>query len=153
METAEAHQRLAEQALAQLHAQLSGLDELIGAQIRHAFVEECGALVEEAARAHERLRALGRAAILRFSVLGALLLLLAGGAVLLGVRHLLPSTAELAGLRAERARLATSVQQLAARGGRVQLRRCGSNERLCVQIDRRAPPFGPAGDYLVLKGY
>jgi hypothetical protein len=35
----------------------------------------------------------------------------------------------------------------------VDLRHCGSDQRWCVRVDRKAPAYGEQGDYLVVKGY
>jgi len=35
----------------------------------------------------------------------------------------------------------------------VQLRHCGAARRLCVRVDRGAPLYGEAADFLVVKGY
>ena len=66
---------------------------------------------------------------------------------------ILPSPTELAALRAKRAELASNVARLEQHGARIDLRRCGAAERLCVRIDRHAPAYGEAADYLVVRGY
>jgi hypothetical protein len=66
---------------------------------------------------------------------------------------LLPSPNEITALRATRDDLASAVARLEQRGARVDLRRCGGTNRLCVRVDRKAPAYGEAGDYLVVKGY
>jgi hypothetical protein len=66
---------------------------------------------------------------------------------------LLPSRAELQALRATRDELAGNIARLSERGAQAQLRRCGSERRLCVRIDRSAPAYGESGEYLVVKGY
>jgi hypothetical protein len=65
----------------------------------------------------------------------------------------LPSQSELATLRSKRDELAASVARLEQRGGRIDLRRCGGTDRLCVRVDRKAPVYGEAADYFIVKGY
>jgi hypothetical protein len=66
---------------------------------------------------------------------------------------LLPSQSELAALRSKRDELASNVAHLEQRGGRIDLRHCGGTDRLCVRVDRKAPVYGEAADYLVVRGY
>ena len=47
----------------------------------------------------------------------------------------------------------TDIARLTQQGGHVELRRCGAARRLCVRVDRGAPMYGEAADYLVVKGY
>src|SRR5204863_4608 len=68
-------------------------------------------------------------------------------------RRLLPSHAEVAAVRATRSELSSNVALLIQQGGRVELRHCGAARRLCVHVDRGAPTYGEASDYLVVKGY
>jgi hypothetical protein len=72
---------------------------------------------------------------------------------MLGQWWLLPSPNELASLRARKDELTASIARLDERGGRIDLRRCGGTDRLCVRVDRSAPTYGQSGDYLVIKGY
>ena len=65
----------------------------------------------------------------------------------------LPSRAELAVLRARRDEYAAAVAALERAGGRVDLRRCGDQQRLCVRVDRRAPVYGESGEFLIIHGY
>lgn len=68
-------------------------------------------------------------------------------AVVLGIVLLLvPSPDEIATLRAE-------VADLEARGGKAVLTVCGSEKRLCVEIDTKAAEYGEHGQYRILKGY
>ena len=66
---------------------------------------------------------------------------------------MLPSRAEIEGLRAARTELSASLARLAQQGGRMQLRRCGAAARLCVRIDRGAPLYGESADYAIVRGY
>ena len=68
-------------------------------------------------------------------------------------RLVLPSAAEVSGLKARRDELILNVSRLEQRGGRVDLRRCGASLRLCVQVDLKAPKYGDKADYYILEGY
>ena len=130
-----------------------GLDEVVRDEIRRCFIAECGALVEEAHLAAEALVHLRRCAARHFGILGVLTVLLSMGAVLLLAGGWLPSRRETARLRAEQATLSSSIARLSQSGGHVDLRRCGSQARLCVRVDLTSPRYGSTGDYYVLEGY
>jgi hypothetical protein len=68
-------------------------------------------------------------------------------------RWALPSSADIATLRARREELAASVAKLEQQGGRIDWRRCGEAKRLCVRVDRKAPSYGEKADYFVIEGY
>ena len=73
-----------------------------------------------------------------------------------GIWAYLPSAAQVATLRAEQASLRATVDELASRGGRIKLHRCGSAQRLCVEVDEHAGRFGDVKKgtvYYVAKGY
>ena len=153
MEAAQAQQALAETALANLKGHMSTLDDVVRGEIRHALVEELQALGIESQHAAESLRKLARAANARMAFWSIGLTLLCT-AIPLGCQWwLIPSQDEIAALRRERDELAANVTSLEERGGRIELRRCGSTDRLCVRVDRKVPAYGEAGDYLVVKGY
>jgi hypothetical protein len=137
----------------QLPPSIAGLDEVVRDEIRRSFIAECGALVEEAHLAAEALRHLRRCALRHFGLLGALTVLASVGAVLLLLGGWLPSRSETAHLRAEQVQLSGAVSRLSQGGGRVELRRCGSQARLCARVDTTAPRYGSAGDFYVLEGY
>ena len=153
MESAQAHQKLAEDQLERLRAHTRDLDGVVRDEIRRTLVEELRALTAEAARAT---RALGRvrgAGALRGAVLsGAAAVLCTVGPI--GVaRWALPSAAEVAVLRARRDELSANLARLEQQGGRIDWRRCGELRRLCVRVDRKAPTFGDKADYYVIAGY
>jgi hypothetical protein len=153
MEAAHAHQALVASALERLNAHVSGLDDIVRDEIRRTLVEELLSLGDESKRAAEALRRLGRSANTRVVLWSVGLTLLCAALPVCGEWWLLPSQSELAALRSKRDDLAANVARLEQRGGRVDLRRCGGTDRLCVRVDRKAPAFGEAGDYLVVKGY
>ena len=49
--------------------------------------------------------------------------------------------------------MAAGIARLRREGAAVDLKRCGPERRLCARVDRTAPRYGEAADYLVLKGY
>ena len=78
---------------------------------------------------------------------------------LLAVWWYVPRVSEMTALRAERQQLQASIEDLAARGGRIKLDNCGkSGERklLCVLVDPTAGRFTNAQNtdiYMIAKGY
>jgi hypothetical protein len=153
METAHAQQALAETALEKLRAHVGDLDDIVREEIRRTLVEEFQVLGQESKRAAEALRNLGRSANLRVVLWSVGLTLLCAAIPMCGEWWLLPSQSELAGLRSKRDELSSSVARLEQRGGRIDLRRCGGTDRLCVRVDRKAPVYGEDADYFVVKGY
>jgi hypothetical protein len=153
MEAAHAQQALAASALERLTAHASGLDDIVREEIRRTLVEELQSLGDESKRAAEALRRLGRSANTRVVLWSVGLTLLCAAVPMCGEWWLLPSQGELAALRSKRDDLAASVAGLEQRGGRIDLRRCGGTDRLCVRVDRKAPAYGEAADYFVVKGY
>lgn len=153
MESAQAHQKLAETHLERLRAHTRDLDGVVREEIRRTLIDELQELTAEGTRAAQALRAMKRAANMR------VLLWSAGVAVVCTaipstIAHwVLPSAGEIAALRAERDRLVQSVGRLEQRGGRVDWRHCGDAARLCVRIDRSAPAYGEKADYYIVKGY
>jgi len=153
MEAAHAQQALADAALERLNAHLRELDTVVRDEIRHTLVEELQIVVNESKRSAEALRALRRSANLRTGFWSLGLTLMCSAIPLSLAWWLLPSPSEVSTLRAKRDDLASAVARLEQRGARVDLRRCGEGSRLCVRVDRKAPVYGVAGDYLVVKGY
>jgi len=153
MEAAASHQNLAENVLRQLAAHTQDLESVVRGEIRRALGEELQALSSETQSAIDGLRTVRRSITVRVGAwnLGVVMLstLMSFGAGWL----MLPSRAEIARLRERRDELAGAVALLDRQGGRMDLRRCGESQRLCVRIDRQAPAYGAASDYYVVKGY
>lgn len=153
MESAQAHQKLAEGQLERLRAHTQDLDNVVRDEIRRTLVEELQALTAEAARATRALQKIKGSGGLRagcWSLAAAALCTLAP----LGVaRWVMPSAADIAALRARRDELAAHIAQLEQQGGRIDWRRCGEEKRLCVRVDRKAPTYGEKADYYVIEGY
>lgn len=153
MESAQAHQKLAEGQLERLRAHTLDLDGVVRDEIRRTLVEELQALTAEAARATRALQKIRGSSGLRAGVWS----LTAAALCTLGpigvARWALPSAADVAALRARRAELAAQVAKLEQQGGRIDWRRCGEEKRLCVRVDRKAPTYGDKADYYVIEGY
>ncbi|HVW69136.1 MAG TPA: hypothetical protein VHB68_09180 [Steroidobacteraceae bacterium] len=152
VEAAHAQQAMAAETMTHLEAHVREIDTIVREAVRQAVIDELQDLMQEGQRAQRALRGVSRAANLRV-VLWSVGITFLCTAVPLGTFFwLIPTQAELAAMRAKREVLAASVARLEQRGGRVDLRRCGS-DRLCVRVDRKAPVYGAAGDYLIVKGY
>jgi hypothetical protein len=153
LEGAHANQSLAESTLEKLKAQVAGLEGIAREEIRATLLEELQALGEDCRHAAETLRRLRHAADLRLALWTLGMAALACAVPLAVAWWVLPSRAEVAALGARREALAADVARLEARGAHMELRRCGTAQRLCVRIDRKAGSYGEGGEFLVLKGY
>jgi hypothetical protein len=153
MESAQAHQKLAETHLERLRAHTEDLDGVVREEIRRTLVEELAELTAESARAVGALQRMKRAADLRGLVWAFLLAVLATAIPGVFMHWFLPSAGEIDTLRGRRDQLQASLKQLEQRGGRTEWRHCGDTARLCVRIDKSAPAYGEKGDYFVVKGY
>lgn len=146
------HGRL-QAAIERLGAFAEDLDRVVRQEIRSAFIEEFQMLGAASQRAADALNGVRRAASMRIAA-WAIALALTCSAIPVAVSWaVMPSRAALAQMRRERDELAASVAQLDQQGGKIDLRRCGVERRLCVRIERSAAAYGPQGDYLIVKGY
>jgi malate synthase len=153
MESAQAHQKLAESQLEKLRAHTADLDGVVRDEIRRTLVDELQMLTAESTRATRALEKIRRAATIRGSFISmgaAAVCVLAPIAV---ARWTLPTPQDIALLRARRDELTAQVAKLKELGGRIDWRRCGDAPRLCVKVDRKAPTYGDHGDYYVIEGY
>jgi len=153
METAHAQQATIEQSLDALRAHVRGLDQVVRDEVRDAVIAELRDVGSAAIAAQQALRAIARTAGRRMALWSFGVTTLCAMSCLAAAWWMLPSQAQIAALRAERDRLDAQVAGLERRGGRVDLRRCGRAQRLCVRVDRHAPSYGEQGDYLVVDGY
>jgi len=153
MESAQAHQKLAENQLQKLRDHTRDLDGVVRDEIRRTLVDELQMLTVETARAIGALQKIKRGATVR-NTLGSVAVAVACAIAPIAVAKLaLPSAAEISALKARRDELALNISRLEQRGGRVDLRRCGASLRLCVQIDLKAPKYGDKADFYVIEGY
>jgi hypothetical protein len=153
MESAQAHQKLAESQLQKLRDHTRDLDAVVRDEIRRTMVDELQMLTVETSRAIHALEKVRRSAGMR-SILGNVALAVACTiAPVVVARLALPSAAEVAALKVRHDELTAKISKLEQRGGRIDLRQCGAGLRLCVQVDLKAPRFGEKADYYVLQGY
>jgi hypothetical protein len=153
MESAQAHQRMAESHLERLRAHTQDLDGVVREEIRRTLVEELDELTAESRRAAQALKGMKRAAHLRGLVFSVATVLLSA-AVPSGLAYwLLPSPPQIEALRARRDELQASIARLEQSGGRIDWRHCGEGARLCIRVDRSAPSYGDKADYFVVKVY
>jgi hypothetical protein len=153
MESAQAHQRLAESQLDKLRAHTQDLDSVVRDEIRRTLVEELQMLTAETTRATRALQTVRRSASLRGALWSFMFALICALAPLVVASWLLPSAAEVSTLRTRRDELSLNVSKLEQLGGRIDWRHCGDTRRLCVRVNRKAPTYGEKGDYYVIDGY
>jgi hypothetical protein len=153
MESAQAHQRLAENHLEQLCAHTQGLDAVVRDEIRRTLIEELRSLWAESKRATEAVRRIQGGATVRAGLWSIVIAVLCTGIPMAIMRWTLPSGSEVAALRLRRDELSASVAILEGRGGRIDWRHCGERARLCVRVDRKAPTYGENADYFIVAGY
>jgi hypothetical protein len=153
MESAQAHQKLAEGQLERLRAHTRDLDGVVRDEIRRTLVEELQALTAEATRATRALEKIRGSGALRGAVLSGVAAVFCTLVPIGVARWVLPSPAEIAVLRARRDELSANLVRLEQQGGRIDWRRCGERRRLCVRVDRKAPTYGDTADYYVIEGY
>jgi hypothetical protein len=153
MESAQAHQRLAETHLEKLRAHTQDLDGVVRDEIRRTLIEELQLLTSESTRCAEALQRMRRGSGFRGALwcLGVAVLCTATPVAIM--RWTLPSEAELTALRARRDELSASVAVLERNGGRIDWRHCGEDSRLCVRVDRKAPAYGAKADYYVVAAH
>lgn len=152
MESAQAHQKLAEGQLERLRAHTQDLDGVVRDEIRRTLVEELRALSAEAASAARVLQKLRSDNAVRGAA-WSLAAALACSAVPISVaRWVLPSASEVAALRVRRDELTANLTRLEQQGARIDWRHCGDSKRICVRVDRKAPTYGDKGDYYVIEG-
>jgi hypothetical protein len=153
MESAQAHQKLAETHLERLRAHTQDLDGVVRDEIRRTLTEELQMLSAESRRAAAALQRIRRGTTWRSALWSVAIAILCAGVPIAVMRWATPSESEIAGLRARRDQLSASVSTLERQGGRIDWRRCGATARLCVRVDRKAPTYGEKADYYVVAGY
>jgi hypothetical protein len=152
MESAQAHQRLAETHLEKLRAHTLDLDGVVRDEIRRTMTEELQMLASESDRCAQALQRIRHGAGFRGALWSVAIAILCTATPIAIMRWTLPSETEIAALRARRDELSASVAALERKGGRIDWRHCGEAARLCVRVDRKAPVFGENADYYVVAG-
>ena len=153
MESAQAHQKLAEAHLEKLRAHTQDIDGVVRDEIRRTLVEELRALTVESERAARTLRDIKRTAGMHTLVWQLGLAAICTAVPAAAARWLLPSPNTIGALRQQQEALTRNVAQLEQQGGKAQWQHCGGDARLCVRVDRQAPVYGLNADYYVVKGY
>lgn len=153
MESAQAHQRLAENQLERLRQHTQQLDGVVRDEIKRTLIEELQQLGAETRRAVTWLEKMRRGASLR-SALWSIGVTAVCASIPMGVAEfILPSTHEISALLAQRAALNMEIAALQHAGGRIEIKHCGIEGRLCVRVDNKAPKFGEKADYYIVAGY
>jgi len=153
MESAQAHQKLAESQLQKLRDHTRDLDGVVRDEIRRTLVDELQSLTVETAQAIAALEKIKRGATVRSTLTGVVTAMACAIAPIAVAKLALPSATEISALKARQDELTLNISKLEQRGGRVDLRRCGAALRLCVQVDLKAPKYGDKADYYVIEGY
>ena len=153
MEAAHANQKAAESSLRKLRSATASVAEIVREEVHRAAIAELQSLAADSNRASLALREVRRAANVRVLVWSVCITTVCSMIPLGLACWIIPSRAEISALRARHDELLTRIASLEQRGGRIDLRRCGSGARLCVRVDRKAPTFGEQSDYLVVRGY
>jgi hypothetical protein len=153
MESAQAHQKLAEGQLEKLRVHTQDLDGVVRDEIRRTLVEELQMLSAETARATRAFQKVRRGAAVRGAILSFSFALISALLPILIARWALPSAADVSALRTRRDEMSASLAELKQIGGQIDWRRCGDKRRLCVRVDRAAPVYGQKSDYFVVEGY
>jgi hypothetical protein len=152
MESAQAHQRLAETHLEKLRAHTQDLDGVVRDEIRRTLTEELQMLTSESNRCAQALQRIRHGAGVRGALWSIAIAILCTATPLAIMRWTLPSETEIAALRARRNELSASVAVLEGKGGRIDWRHCGETARLCIRVDRKAPAYGEKADFYVVAG-
>jgi hypothetical protein len=153
LETAQSHQDLANQSLKRLQAAIATLDDVVRDVIQRTLIDQMAELTQHCDETTQSMRRLGNAVRLSSLWSGAILAVVPGALTALAVWYLLPTQAQMGALRAQREALNANIAQLSRDGGRIDLRRCGSDARVCVRVDHHAPTFGEHAEYMVVQGY
>jgi hypothetical protein len=153
MESAQTQQRMAEEQLNRLNAHVQGLDGVVREEIRHTLVDEIKLLSAEIDGTVRALHGVRRATRWHTTLFAAAAAFASALAPVAAAHWLLPSAAEIAVLRAQQQDLTANLRALKLQGGLIELRHCGTAQRLCVRVDAGAPKYGEAADFFVAHGY
>lgn len=150
------HARVLE-AIAELKAAGAGLRSEVRAAAGSSMQEALNNLQGDIAEARQVVKDLQRVSLWRSALQHVLVAGVAIVIALVAVAWYVPSMSDITALRQEREQLQGTVDTLAQRGGRMMVKECGPQKRLCVMVDRTAGAFGLAGNkgevYMVAKGY
>ena len=141
-------------AARRLEQSVVNLDPAVRQTVREVLAKELKAIELQVAQTTASLDRMRRAADWRQILMSGGLALLVVVITLGGFWLLTPSRDEMTRLRAEREQLQAAVDLLASRGGRADLKTCGtSTEHLCVRVEPGLGRYGDQKDYFVIRGY
>jgi hypothetical protein len=153
MESAQAHQRVAEHQLERLRQHTQELDGVVRDEIKRTLIEELKELSAETQQAVRSMQRAQRGAGVRSALWSVGVTTLCASIPVCVAEFILPSTQEIGVLRAQREQLSMSVAALQRQGGRIELKHCGADGHLCVRVDLKAPKYGEKADFYVVAGY
>jgi len=153
LETVQRQQHQIEGLLQRLELWSGDLDGVVRESVRHTLVEELQAAAQAARQAGDALQSVHRHVRLRIGIWGLCLMVACTATPVALAWALVPRPARIAQLRQQYDDMAARLERLKEEGGGIDVRRCGTAPRLCVRVDRKAPAYGDAADYLVIKGY
>jgi hypothetical protein len=147
LEAVHAQQSQIHGILATLDTRSRDLDSSVGDAVQRAFLDAAGL------RAAERLSQIHRATGMRFALWAFGVVSCCSLVPAVASWVLMPSRTQMTQARQNLDQLSAGIARLSREGGRIELRRCGEANRLCVRVDRKAPFYGENSDYAVLQGY
>lgn len=153
MESAQAHQRLAEHQLERLRQHTQELDGVVRDEIKRTLIEGLQDLAAETQQTVRSMQKARRGVSLRSALWSVAVTVLCASIPLFVAEFILPSTQEIRALRDMRARLSMDIAALRGQGGGVELKHCGADGRLCVRVDVKAPKYGEKADFYIVAGH
>lgn len=153
MESAHAHQRSAEHQLERLRQHTQELDGVVRDEIKRTLIEGLTELNVETQRTARSMQKARRGMGLHSAFWSVAVTTLCASIPVCVAELILPSRQEIGVLRAQREQLSMEVAALQRQGGRIELKHCGADARLCVRVDLKAQRYGEKADFYVVAGY
>ncbi len=147
LETVHVQQSQIHGMLATLDTRARDFDSTLGEAVQRAFMDAAGL------RAAEKLSQMHRTTGIRFARWSFGIVSACALVPTLLSWMLMPSPAQVVQARQTVEQLSVRVAQLSSEGGRMDLRHCGPENRLCVRVDRKSAFYGASADYMIVKGY
>jgi hypothetical protein len=147
LETVHAQQTKIHGMLATLDTRSRDLDSTLGEAVQRAFMDAAGL------RAAEKLSQVHRATGIRFARWSFGIVSACALVPTILSWMLMPSPAQVLQARQTLDQVSARIAQLSREGGRMELRHCGTANRLCVRVDRKSAFYGESADYIIVKGY
>ena len=153
MESAQAHQRSAEHQLERLQRHTQELDGVVRDEIKRTLIEELKELSLETQRTVRSMQNARRGAGLRSALWSVGVTVFCASIPVCVAEFILPTRQDIDTLRVQREQLSMEVAALQRQGGRMELKHCGTEARLCVRVDLKAPKYGEKAEFYVVAGY